>query len=86
MALYNHSIFVIHIHLFTAVLSTCIFNVPRTIRGSEQTTCSGPQGGCSLLPLFLFVDSSLMKMGMVLNFITGHKAELQMKTFCAHIN
>lgn len=34
----------------------------------------------------LFVGSSLMKMGIVLNYITQHKAVLQMKTFCAHIN
>lgn len=34
----------------------------------------------------LFVDSSLMKMGIVLNYMTEHKAALQMKTLCAHIN
>lgn len=34
----------------------------------------------------LFVDSGLMKMGIMLNYITEHKVVLQMKTFCAHIN
>lgn len=34
----------------------------------------------------LFVDSSLMTIGIVLNSITEHKVVLQMKTCCAHIN
>lgn len=34
----------------------------------------------------LSVDSSMMKMGIVQNYITAHKVVLQMKTFCAHIN
>lgn len=34
----------------------------------------------------LFVDSRLMKMGIVLNYMTEHKAALQMKTLCAHMN
>lgn len=34
----------------------------------------------------LFVDSSLMKMGIVLNDMTEHKAALQMKTLCARMN
>lgn len=34
----------------------------------------------------LFVDSGLIKMGIVLNYITEHKAVLQMKSFCVQIN
>lgn len=65
----------IHMHIQCAVDNQVLSRHRARVHGEVLPASSVP-----------FVDSSLMKMGIVLNYITEHKAVLQMKTFCAQIN
>lgn len=65
----------IHMHIQCAVDNQVLSRHRARVHGEVLPASSVP-----------FVDSSLMKMGIVLNYITEHKAVLQMKTFCAWIN